>query len=46
MRKFLFTLALIFSAFINVNAQTAYEKASGQYGRVDDAARIIDPRQE
>ena len=27
MRKFLFTLALIFSAFINVNAQTAYEKA-------------------
>ena len=28
------------------DAQTAYEKASGQYGRVDDAARIIDPRQE
>ena len=23
--------------------QTAYEKASGQYGRVDDAVRIIDP---
>ena len=28
------------------DAQTAYEKASGQYGRVDDAVRIIDPRQE
>jgi len=27
MRKFLFTLALIFSAIINVNAQTAYEKS-------------------
>lgn len=24
----------------------AYEKASGQYGRADDAVRIIDPRQE
>ena len=25
---------------------TAYEKACGQYGRVDDAVRIIDPRCE
>ena len=25
---------------------TAYEKACGQYGRVDDAAKIIDPRKE
>ena len=25
---------------------TAYEKAKGQYGRVDDAVKIIDPRQE
>ena len=24
----------------------AWEKAKGQYGRVDDAARIIDPRKE
>ncbi len=23
---------------------TAYEKACGQYGRVDDAVKIIDPR--
>ena len=28
------------------DANTAWEKAKGQYGRVDDAARIIDPRQE
>ena len=26
------------------DAQTALEKASGQYGRVDDAVKIIDPR--
>ena len=25
---------------------TAWEKASGQYGRVDDAVKIIDPRKE
>ena len=25
---------------------TAYEKAKGQYGRVADAVKIIDPRQE
>ncbi|MBQ5798645.1 MAG: hypothetical protein IIW16_02375, partial [Clostridia bacterium] len=25
---------------------TAWEKAQGQYGRVDDAAKIIDPRKE
>ena len=25
---------------------TAYEKAKGQYGRVDDAVKIIDPRKE
>ena len=25
---------------------TAYEKACGQYGRVDDAVKIIDPRKE
>ena len=25
---------------------TAWEKASGQYGRVADAVRIIDPRKE
>ena len=28
------------------DAKTAMEKASGQYGRVDDAAKIIDPRKE
>ena len=28
------------------DANTAYEKASGQYGRVADAVKIIDPRQE
>ena len=28
------------------DANTAWEKASGQYGRVDDAARMIDPRKE
>ena len=28
------------------DANTALEKASGQYGRVDDAVKIIDPRQE
>ena len=28
------------------DAQTALEKASGQYGRVADAARLIDPRKE
>jgi hypothetical protein len=26
------------------DAQTALDKASGQYGRVADAAKIIDPR--
>jgi hypothetical protein len=25
---------------------TAYEKAKGQYGRVEDAVKIIDPRNE
>ena len=25
---------------------TAYEKSCGQYGRVDDAVKIIDPRKE
>ena len=28
------------------DANVAMEKASGQYGRVADAARIIDPRKE
>ena len=28
------------------DANTAYEKASGQYGRVDDAVKFIDPRKE
>ena len=28
------------------DANTAYEKACGQYGRVDDAVKIIDPRVE
>ena len=28
------------------DANTAWEKAKGQYGRVDDAVKIIDPRQE
>ena len=28
------------------DAQTALEKASGQYGRVADAAKLIDPRKE
>ncbi len=29
-----------------MDANEALEKASGQYGRVDDAVRLIDPRQE
>ncbi len=29
-----------------IDANEALEKASGQYGRVDDAARLIDPREE
>ena len=28
------------------DAQTALDKAIGQYGRVDDAVKIIDPRKE
>jgi len=28
------------------DANTAFEKAQGQYGRVDDAVRVIDPRKE
>ena len=28
------------------DAQTALDKAKGQYGRVDDAVKIIDPRKE
>ena len=28
------------------DANTAMEKASGQYGRVADAVRLIDPRRE
>ena len=28
------------------DANTAYEKAKGQYGRVADAVRCIDPRRE
>ena len=28
------------------DANTALEKAKGQYGRVEDAVRIIDPRKE
>ncbi|MBR2189693.1 MAG: hypothetical protein IJ860_09875, partial [Eubacterium sp.] len=28
------------------DANTAYEKAKGQYGRVADAARLIDPRKD
>ena len=28
------------------DANTALEKAKGQYGRVDDAVKIIDPRKE
>ena len=28
------------------DAQTALEKDKGQYGRVDDAVKIIDPRKE
>ena len=29
-----------------MDANEAYQKASGQYGRVDDAAKLIDPRKE
>ncbi len=29
-----------------IDANEALEKASGQYGRVDDAVRLIDPREE
>ncbi len=29
-----------------MDANQAYQKASGQYGRVDDAAKLIDPRKE
>lgn len=28
------------------DANTAYKKASGQYGRIDDAVKFIDPRKE
>ncbi len=28
------------------DAATALEKASGQYGRVADAVRVVDPRKE
>ena len=28
------------------DANTAFEKAQGQYGRVDDAVKVIDPRKE
>ena len=28
------------------DAATAYDKAKGQYGRVADAAKIVDPRKE
>ena len=28
------------------DANTALEKSKGQYGRIDDAAKIIDPRAE
>ena len=29
-----------------MDANEAMEKASGQYGRVDDAAKLLDPRHE
>ena len=29
-----------------VDANTAFEKAQGQYGRVNDAVKIIDPRKQ
>jgi len=29
-----------------MDANEALAKASGQYGRVDDAAKLIDPREE
>ena len=29
-----------------MDANEALEKASGQYGRIDDAAKLIDPREE
>jgi hypothetical protein len=28
------------------DANTAFEKAKGQYGRVADAVKIVDPRKE
>ena len=28
------------------DANTAFAKAQGQYGRVDDAVKVIDPRKE
>ena len=28
------------------DAQTALDKARGQYGRVEDAVRLVDPRKE
>ena len=28
------------------DANTAFEKAQGQYGRVNDAVKIIDPRKQ
>ena len=28
------------------DANTAFEKAQGQYGRVADAVKFVDPRQE
>ena len=29
-----------------ISAEEAMEKATGQYGRFDDAVRTVDPRQE
>ena len=29
-----------------INAEEAIQKATGQYGRFDDAVRTVDPRQE
>ena len=29
-----------------MDANEALEKSSGQYGRVDDAAKLLDPRHE
>jgi hypothetical protein len=44
--KWAYTVGAAIAIKKGEDAQKAIEKASGQYGRVADAARLIDPRHE